>query len=127
MLVCVMQELVRLHGGTLSVTSIATSETSPEQPHGSTFVVSIPLGSKHLAPSLIDVQLSDETPRNSYGRSVVEEAARWHEEGLVSDDSSTGTLDRSEAGSSDGFPRPLVFEPSALFFKKSDVVLIGEN
>jgi hypothetical protein len=119
-----LQELVRLHGGTLSVTSTSASDASPQRPRGSTFTVSIPLGLSHLAPYLIDSKHAEATSRNSYGRAVVEEAARWRQEGSLSDGSAIDLLE-SEAEGSDGFPRALGLETWDLFFKKSDVILIG--
>lgn len=107
------------------MTSTSTSDASPQNPRGSTFIVSLPLGSNHLAPYLIDSKHAEATSRNSYGRAVVEEAARWRQDGSLSEGSPTDLLASSDTDGSDSFPRKLGLETWDLFFKKSDVILIG--
>ncbi|MBD2082890.1 ATP-binding protein [Leptolyngbya sp. FACHB-17] len=63
-----VQELVKLHGGTINVISQVN--------HGTTFTISIPLGTAHLPPDRIQ---SPQTFTSSAisAISFVEEAARW--------------------------------------------------
>jgi PAS domain S-box-containing protein len=63
-----VQELARLHGGTVGVESV--------QDKGSTFRVTIPLGKRHLDPERV-VQATDVAfdPRTS--AALIEEALRW--------------------------------------------------
>src|SRR5208337_615976 len=63
-----VQELVKLHGGQISVAS--------ELDRGSAFTVSIPLGSSHLPAERVEVGLGDE-PSRVQAQSYVEEALRW--------------------------------------------------
>ena len=71
-----VQELARLHGGSVSVSS--------REGHGTTFVVSIRTGASHLAPEKIAA------PRTLASTSLgatpfVEEALRWLPEGVAAD------------------------------------------
>jgi PAS domain S-box-containing protein len=63
-----VQELVKLHGGAIS----ATSDTGV----GSTFVVTLPIGSAHLPQDRLRADLAVAAPP-PMGRSYVEEALRW--------------------------------------------------
>jgi signal transduction histidine kinase/DNA-binding response OmpR family regulator len=63
-----VQELVRLHGGQVSVTS--------ELGHGSTFYVSLPTGFTHLPPEQIHPSAAT-TPSQLGAMPFVEEAKRW--------------------------------------------------
>ena len=63
-----VQELVKLHGGQISVAS--------ELERGSAFTVSIPLGSSHLSAERVEADLAD-APRGVRVQSYVEEALRW--------------------------------------------------
>jgi PAS domain S-box-containing protein len=63
-----VQELVRLHGGSLRVAS------APDQ--GTTFTISVPTGTAHLpAGQISDVPLA--VPAGQLGRAYVEEMLRW--------------------------------------------------
>ena len=67
-----VQELVKLHGGTIS----AESEAGSEAERGTTFRISIPLGTGHLAPE--QVRGSRISTQPSAGASpFVQEALRW--------------------------------------------------
>jgi hypothetical protein len=63
-----VQELVKLHGGQISVAS--------ELDRGSAFTVSIPLGSSHLPADRVDVDSGD-PPTRVRAQTYVEEALRW--------------------------------------------------
>jgi PAS domain S-box-containing protein len=63
-----IQELVRLHGGTIAADS--------ELGAGTTFTVDIPFGSSHLPPQYV-VQRSDGLTGERMGSAFVEEALRW--------------------------------------------------
>jgi PAS domain S-box-containing protein len=63
-----VQELVKLHGGTIRVESV------PDK--GSTFVVSIPFGTAHLAPERIGAAPS-QTSTFLRADAYIEEALRW--------------------------------------------------
>ena len=63
-----IQELVRLHGGTIAVRS--------EMRKGTVFEVRIPLGKTHLPPEYILAD-NDSAATGSYARTSAAEAARW--------------------------------------------------
>ncbi|HEX2457848.1 MAG TPA: ATP-binding protein [Vicinamibacterales bacterium] len=67
-----VQELVKLHGGSMEVAS--------EIDRGSTFTVSIPLGSRHLPPDRLDLRGRD-VSMVSGAEAFVEEALRWLPDG----------------------------------------------
>ncbi len=73
-----VQELVKLHGGTVSVTS--------KLGEGSTFTVSIPRGRAHLPADRIDGQRTPITNRRA--ESYVEEGLRWLPEHREEEDES---------------------------------------
>ncbi|KAG8986371.1 hypothetical protein FRB90_004052, partial [Tulasnella sp. 427] len=90
-------ELVKLHGGYITLESTPEDKDDPEAPHGSTFTVHIPLGYEHLPPANVDEELAGirAAPR-AYGRAMIEEAKGWNKVRALSDDK-----DRSESGGSD--------------------------
>jgi PAS domain S-box-containing protein len=64
-----VQELVKLHGGTIQVES--------ELGKGSRFIVSIPLGSSHLPEARIDRDNHRAAPARASAEAYVEEALAW--------------------------------------------------
>ena len=63
-----VHELVKLHGGSISADS--------EVGRGTTFIVSIPLGSQHLARNQV-IRSRSATQPNTAANSFIEEALRW--------------------------------------------------
>ena len=63
-----VQELVKLHGGEVRAESRVG--------HGTTFRVSLPLGSAHLPPDQIEVEAVSASPQRS-AQVFIEEALRW--------------------------------------------------
>ncbi|KAG8934383.1 hypothetical protein FRC01_003340 [Tulasnella sp. 417] len=91
------RELVKLHGGYITLESTPVDKDDPEAPHGSNFTVHIPLGYEHLPPANVDEELAGirVAPR-AYGRAMIEEAKGWNKAKAQSDD-----RDRSESGGSE--------------------------
>ena len=113
------QELVKLHGGTLSVTSTTEQESSTS--HGSCFTVTLPLGRDHL-PAAHVLQSGPDVPHvRLYAQGIVDEATQWNprapEERTPSETSDSG-------GSSESSGK---MDPSTLFFVKSDIILLGKH
>ncbi|CAE6437936.1 unnamed protein product [Rhizoctonia solani] len=117
------KELVRLHGGTLTVNSKVEEATGGE--HGSTFSVRVPLGRAHLPDSHVHEEQQEHNSAFfgrdwSYARNFVEEVAQW-----------TSQSDSTPQTPSDG-PDSL---PSitgarvdpAIYFAKSDKILIADD
>lgn len=70
------KELVRLHGGHLTVTSRTQAESS-DTPHGSIFTVTIPLGSAHIPRSSVDEGPGPLTlSQRTYARGIIDEASQ---------------------------------------------------
>ncbi|QRV93187.1 protein-histidine kinase [Ceratobasidium sp. AG-Ba] len=118
------KELVRLHGGTLSVIS-QTAEDSPNGDHGSTFAVRIPLGRAHLPDSHVhDEQVehvSSYFGRDwSYARAFVEEVTQW----TTQSDSTPQTP--SEGPESLPSLQGARVDP-AIYFAKTDKILIVDD
>ncbi|KAL5490593.1 hypothetical protein ACEPAI_5427 [Sanghuangporus weigelae] len=113
------RELVKLHGGTLTVVS-ATAQDSPTD-HGSCFTVTLPLGRDHLPAAHIVQNVADVPQNRLYARGIVDEATHWSsrhpDERTPSDTSDSG-------GSSDSGGR---MDPSTLFFVKSDIILLVDD
>lgn len=80
-----VQELVKLHGGEIAVES--------EFGRGTTFAITLPLGSAHLPEGRIDAAAGDPYT-TSWAQAVVEEALHWlPDEGLSDALLEAGTLD----------------------------------
>lgn len=112
----------------MSVTS-CTEDTSPDRSHGSTFTVSIPFGKEHLPSTDVaeERHLSDTGQQHgAYARSIVEEATRWRTSpnvGMSPSETSDGKSSSSGSASSGG----KTVDPSTLFFRKTDVVLLVDD
>ena len=112
------KELVKLHGGTLSVHSIAESETVLD--HGSTFTVVLPLGKEHLPAAHIVTDVQESPSKLLYGKGVVDEATSW-------DQRAPEERTPSESSDSGGSSESRKSDSTTLFFAKDDVVLLGKS
>ncbi|CED83967.1 response regulator receiver sensor signal transduction histidine kinase [Phaffia rhodozyma] len=111
-------ELIRLHGGTLSVES-CTAEESPTGKHGSSFIVRFPLGTEHLSPDMIlDLPEPPTHKAMKYAKGIIDEASRWSKEEVE-------TSSISDSGESSNNSNKI--DPSTLFWSKSDTVLIVDD
>ncbi|KAG8934136.1 hypothetical protein FRC02_010513 [Tulasnella sp. 418] len=116
------KELVGLHGGTISVTS---KHGTGDSEHGSTFVVSIPLGKDHLPRDCIDDGSIPDGPfaRRSYAKGYVEEATQWNFSKLPNEE--TTPSESSDSATSDGTRSS---DLSSMYqFRKSDLVLLVDD
>jgi signal transduction histidine kinase len=105
-----VQELVKLHGGQISVAS--------ELDRGSAFTVSIPLGSSHLPAERVDVDLGD-APIQVRAQSYVEEALRW-----LPGEAGEALLD---AGAAQFIPRESMGVPVPLSDSGAHILLADDN
>lgn len=127
------QELVRLHGGNLSVTS--TPQRDDEEMHGSTFTVTIPVGHAHIPKVHIDEGSPTTNTQRSYARGIIDEASqsvffqyqikplthtniRWGRGPALDATTPSDTSEEGGGSLSSG-------DSGTVFFKRSDVVLVG--
>ncbi|KAI5119585.1 hypothetical protein M0805_006470 [Coniferiporia weirii] len=112
------KELVKLHGGSLSVRSVTEEESAEE--HGSCFTVVLPLGKEHLPEAHIVQDITDLPRHRLYARGIVDEAIQW---------SSRQPDERTPSESSDsgGSSESGKMDPTTLFFVKSDVILLVDD
>ncbi|KAG9051349.1 hypothetical protein FS837_008444 [Tulasnella sp. UAMH 9824] len=94
------RELVKLHGGYITLESTPEDKDNPDAPHGSTFTVHIPLGHEHLPSGNVEEDTTGVRagPR-AYGRAMIAEAKAWNRIKSMGDD-----RDRSESGGSESIP-----------------------
>jgi beta-glucanase (GH16 family) len=112
------QELVKLHGGRIELTSKTQAE-SPDD-HGSTFTVILPLGKDHIPTEHIIQDATVTSGSLLYAKGIVEEATHWTSR-PPSDERTPSDSSESTGSSSDGNR----FDPNTLFFMKSDVIFLG--
>jgi hypothetical protein len=117
------KELVRLHGGTLTVQS-ATESESMDGSHGSTFTVTVPLGKDHLPRGHVDENAMEGGRSRLYAKGIVDEATQWLDRPLPTADIVSTPSASSDSSGSDGNKS---LDPSTLFFLKSDIILLGRR
>ena len=77
-----VQELVKLHGGTISAES--------DEHKGTTFLVAVPLGSDHLPPERLGTAAGGVSATSLRAEAYVEEALRWLQTGSVPSEQLSG-------------------------------------
>ncbi|KAF8312814.1 hypothetical protein DL93DRAFT_2168193 [Clavulina sp. PMI_390] len=139
------KELVRLHGGHITVTSEEqqkqgdhasawnplfgprTDMESPDElddrPHGSTFTINIPMGHSHIPKTHLDETPHAASTRRSYARGIVDEAAQWGRGTPTSGEAQTP----SDTTSSSDELLGTFTSAEAVFFTKEDVVMIVDD
>ncbi|KAF8714658.1 His Kinase A (phosphoacceptor) domain, partial [Rhizoctonia solani] len=117
------KELVRLHGGTLTVDSKVSE--APGSEHGSTFSVRVPLGRAHLPDSHVYEEQHEHVSSFfgrdwSYARTFVEEVAQWT--------SQSDSTPQTPSDAPDSLPSitGARVDP-AIYFSKSDKILIADD
>ena len=122
-----IKELIKLHGGLLTIES-STAAESGDGNHGSVFRVTVPLGSDHLPPDAIerhDAHLSH--AETTYGQGIVDEAMLWardrDKDGSSADSNSDSGGTSGESSSKSG--RGL--DTNTLYFKKEDTILLVDG
>ncbi|WVQ95095.1 hypothetical protein IAU59_002189 [Kwoniella sp. CBS 9459] len=121
-----IKELIKLHGGTMSIES-NTAEESLDGAHGSTFVVRIPLGSSHLPPDALESGPMVKSSQANYGQGMVDEAMQWTRNRMSSAESiSDETLSDNTVGETNSSGSKSL-DPSTLYFKKEDVILLVDD
>ncbi|KAL1744064.1 hypothetical protein HDZ31DRAFT_39460 [Schizophyllum fasciatum] len=118
------KELVHLHGGELTV----TSNDDPDGDHGSVFTVTLPLGKDHLPPDNVHLEDESSTSRRRYGQGIVNDAIMWSStafsDGNTTPASESGSIASEASGTGSSGSR---LDPTTMFFKKTDVVLIADD
>ncbi|KAI0035068.1 hypothetical protein K488DRAFT_44039 [Vararia minispora EC-137] len=115
------KELVILHGGRLSLTSL-TADDAPHN-HGSKFTVSLPLGKEHLPTAHIDTVPLEGLSNGPYGKGIIDEAGHWSVR-MPSTLEAPSDFSESDSGSSSESSR---LDTSTLFFVKSDRILLVDD
>lgn len=119
------KELVRLHGGSISVVS-KTKNESHDGSHGSIFTVQIPLGKDHLPPTHVHDTMSEEHRYQHYARGIVEEATHWLDPVDVHSGRTTSSSPTLAEGS-DTSSEMNKLDHSTLFFVKTDILLLVDD
>ncbi|KAG8979497.1 hypothetical protein FRC05_008486 [Tulasnella sp. 425] len=123
------RELVKLHGGHITLDSKPEDKDDPSAPHGSTFTVHIPLGYEHLPPANVEEELAGirAAPR-AYGRAMLEEAKGWNRIRAQSDDKDRSESGGSESNANSNTDSSRSGELSGLFrFSPDDTILIVDD
>ncbi|GJJ11735.1 hypothetical protein Clacol_005973 [Clathrus columnatus] len=118
------KELVRLHGGTISVSSKTRIE-SRDGSHGSIFTVRLPLGKDHLPPSHVQDSMSEEHRHQHYARGVVEEATHWSDPSEQRNEMTRTPVSSVEGSErSEMITEGIKLDHSTLFFVRKDILLL---
>nr|XP_019011586.1 uncharacterized protein I206_03688 [Kwoniella pini CBS 10737]OCF50367.1 hypothetical protein I206_03688 [Kwoniella pini CBS 10737] len=122
-----VKELIKLHGGAMSINSVTALE-SVDGSHGSTFAVRIPLGSDHLPSDAVeDDQIVSKHSQTTYGQGIIDEAIQWTRD---RDHSNASSVDGSEIGSTSEETTSRgskSLDPSTLYFKREDVIMLVDD
>ena len=121
-----VKELIKLHGGTLEISS-RTADESADGSHGSIFTVRIPVGSDHLHHDAIDASGQDDARQGVYAEGIVDEAMQWNQDdSSVADSASiSGESNHASTPSVTSSSGPL--DAATLYFKKEDVILLVDD
>ncbi|WVF67557.1 hypothetical protein IAT40_002314 [Kwoniella sp. CBS 6097] len=121
------KHLVHLHGGTFKLSS-ATAEESPDGTHGSTFAVSLPLGSEHISPDAIYHEKAPyHVTKWVYGADIVHEAKLWNQN-IETGMSTPGTDEVSEFNFETSHNAALqAMHPDAMYFTREDVIMVVDD
>ncbi|WWC90485.1 uncharacterized protein L201_005421 [Kwoniella dendrophila CBS 6074] len=120
-----IKELIKLHGGVLSIHSQTALESVDGQ-HGSTFSVKIPLGAQHLPSDDVQDDQIVKTTQTTYGQEIIDEAMQWTRDRENSNSSSVDGF--SEVGSIETTSRSSrSLDPSTLYFKKEDTIMLVDD
>jgi signal transduction histidine kinase/response regulator of citrate/malate metabolism len=92
-----VNDLVKLHGGTIRLTS--------RPGHGTTFVISMPTGTAHLPPDRLDVSGAARSKDAAQAEAYVSEALRWLPDG-PGEQPAPATPSEVAASTSEAEPRP---------------------
>ncbi|KAG8934382.1 hypothetical protein FRC01_003339 [Tulasnella sp. 417] len=125
------RELVKLHGGYITLESTPEDKDNPKAFHGSTFTVHIPLGYEHLPSANVEEDTNGVRvgPRD-YGRAMIEEAKAWSRIKSRGDDK-----DLSESAGSESIPtssggesnRSAEFSGFFRFSHEDTVLIVDDN
>lgn len=123
------KELIKLHGGSLSVESWYAEE-NPARRHGSIFTVRLPLGSGHLPAANIDEFAVGDKKQGRYATGMIDEVMQWNRDqdsSLESNSESSGSAALSGLPSTTSERTGSSLDPSTLFFTKDDVILVVDD
>ncbi len=102
-----VQELVKLHGGRIGVSS--------EVARGSTFTVAVPRGCSHLPPERIAKDGGSSHPTGAASSAILEEALRWLPDGQdhATESTAAAELDRPATSTSQARPHIVLADDNA--------------
>ncbi len=120
-------ELIKLHGGALSIES-QTAEESTDGGHGTIITVILPLGSDHLPSDALSFD-TDVECEGKYARAIIEDQANgWQTQSSDYEASTDAASAASDAGGGGASSDSRGLDPSTLFFDKaSDVILVVDG
>lgn len=120
-----VRELIKLHGGSLTIDSHIAAEAA-DGSHGSTFTVRLPLGSEHLPKDAIDHSAAGDS-QNAYGKGIVDEAMQWDRNRETSSADGSASLSSDSAGGDSSTASSRGLDPTTLYFKKEDVIMLVDD
>lgn len=120
-----VKELIKLHGGTISIDSHIAAEAA-DGSHGSTFTVRIPLGADHLPKDAIDHSTTVDS-MNAYGKGIVDEAMQWNRDRESSSGDGSLSTSSDSAGGDSSAASSRGLDSSTLYFQKEDVIMLVDD